>query len=111
MKIKTNTIIKNLEGKDYTTVKGGKEEKLTLGDVLFGSLNNATGIELKVSWALLPLLASDNKEIELSSEQTDALIRSIEQAARLPGEQRYNLVVYGKVLDILNGVVENPKKK
>lgn len=115
MKINTNTKIKNLVGEEFETTKGGKVQKLTLGDVLFGALNNATGIELKISWALLPKLALDNEEITLEDDQKKALIKAIDQTAQLPQGSRYNLVVYGRVLDILNGkveeVVETKKKK
>jgi len=109
MKIKTNTKIKNLIGEDFTTVKNNKETKLTLGDVLFAALNNARGVELKISWALLPKLALDNEEIELDDDQKKALINAVEQSAQMPVDTRFNLVVYGRVLDILNGVDDGPK--
>lgn len=111
MKINTNTKIKNLLGEDFTIIKGGKETKLLLGDILFASLNNATGIELKISWALMPQLALENQEITIDDEQKKALIKALEQSAQLPQSARYNLVVYGRVLDILNGVVEKAPEK
>lgn len=111
MKINTSTKIKNLVGDEFTTIKDGKETKLLLGDVLFGALNNANGVELKISWALLPQLAKDNNEIVLDDSQKQALIKSLEQAAQLPQSVRYNLVVYGRAMDILNGVVDVPKTK
>lgn len=111
MKINTNTKIKNLEGNEFTMIKGGKEEKMTLGDVLFGALNSATGVELKISWSLLPQLAQENKEIILDEPQQKALTKALEQAAELPYTQRYNLVVYGKALDLINGVDDVPTKK
>jgi hypothetical protein len=110
MKINTNTKIKNLIGEDFKTIKDEKEALLTLGDVLFGTLTNASGVELKISWALLPKLALENEEIELNDEQKTALITSVEQAAKLPSDRRYGLVVYGRTLDILNGKVEETKK-
>lgn len=106
MKINTNTKIKNLVGEDFKTVKDKKETFLTLGDVLFGSLSNASGIDLKISWGLLPKLALENEEITLSDEQKKALISAIEQAGKLPADQRFGLIIYGRTLDILNGVVQ-----
>lgn len=111
MKINTNTKIKNLEGKEFTIIKAGKEEKMTLGDVLFAALNSATGIELKISWSLLPDLAQENKEIILDEAKKEALSKALQQAAELPYTQRYNLVVYGRVLDLINGVEDGPKTK
>lgn len=112
MKINTNTKIKNLVGEDFKTIKDGKEATLILGDVLFGALTNASNIELKISWALLPKLALEDEEITLTDEQQKALIASVEQAAKLPSDQRFGLIVYGRTLDILNGVVEKaPEKK
>lgn len=98
-------------GDEFTTIKDGKESKLLLGDVLFGALNNASGIELKISWALMPQLAKDNNEITIDDAQKQALIKAIEQASQLPQSVRYNLVVYGRVLDILNGIDSLPKTK
>lgn len=111
MKINTNTKIKNLVGEDFTTIKDGKEQKLLLGDILFGALNNATGIELKISWALMPKLALENEEITLDDEQKKALIKALEQAAQLPQNLRYNLIVYGRAMDLINGVADVPTKK
>ena len=111
MKINTSTKIKNLIGDEFTTIKDGKETKLLLGDVLFGALNNANGIELKVSWALLPQLAINNNDIVLDENQKQALIKALEQAAQLPQGARYNLIVYGRAMDILNGVNDVPKTK
>lgn len=98
-------------GDEFTTVKDGKEQKLLLGDVLFGALNSASGIELKISWALMPQLAKDNEDIILDDAQKQALIKSIEQASQLPQGTRYSIVVYGRILDILNGVDVAPKTK
>lgn len=111
IKINTNTKIKNLAGDEFTILKNKKEEKLTVGDVLFATLNNARGIELKISWALLPKLALSNEDIELDEEQQKALIKSVEQSAELPQDARFNLVVYGRVLDILNGVSDTKSGK
>lgn len=98
-------------GDEFTTIKDGKETKLLLGDVLFGALNNATGVELKISWALMPQLAKDNNEVTLDDAQKQALIKSLEQAAQLPQGTRYNLIVYGRAMDILNGIYAMPKAK
>lgn len=111
MKINTSTKITNLVGDEFTTVKDGKEQKLLLGDVLFGALNNASGIELKISWALMPQLAKENTDVILDDAQKQALIKAVEQASQLPQNVRYNLVVYGRVLDILSGVELTPNAK
>jgi len=110
MKINTNTKIKNLIGENFTIIKDHKETELLLGDVLFSALSNSTGVELKISWALLPKLAQENEDILLDDQQKNALIRALEQMAQLPQSQRYNLIVYGRCLDILNGKVEETKK-
>lgn len=111
MKINTSTKIKNLVGDEFTTIKDGKEQKLLLGDVLFGALNNATGIELKISWALMPKLAQNDLDITLDEDQKRALIKALEQAAQLPQNLRYNLIVYGRAMDLINGVEDLPKTK
>jgi hypothetical protein len=110
MKINTNTKIKNLVGEEFAIIKDGKESKLLLGDVLFSALSNSTGVELKISWALLPKLALEDEDILLEDQQKNALVRSLEQMAQLPQSQRYNLIVYGRCLDILNNKVEETKK-
>lgn len=105
MKINTNTIITNLEGESYLfPKKNNPKAELTLGDVLFASLNTADEIELQVSWDLLPQLAKKDNEINLTQENINVLIDAVKQAAKRP--QRFNLIAYGKVLDILNSVPE-----
>lgn len=105
MKINTNTIIKNLAGEAYLfPKKSNPKAELTLGDLLFASLNTADEIELQVSWELLPQLAKPNNEIDLTEENKKVLLDAIRQAAKR--SQRFNLVAYGKAMDILNGVEE-----
>ncbi len=107
IKINTNTIIKNLENKPLILSKDGdKETYLTVGDVLFSALGAGEGIELKASWALMPKLALPDNEIKLTDDDVKTLKNVVEQAAKRPVTARYNLIAYGKVMDILEGKVE-----
>jgi hypothetical protein len=102
MKINTNTIIKNLKGEAFQNQKNGKDVDLTVGDVLFAELNSASGVPLKTSWRLLPALAKENNKIELSEEDKNILLKIISESAEKPAGERFNLVIYGRIMEILS---------
>lgn len=102
MKINTNTIINNLKNEPFTVKKDGQEIGLTVGDVLFAELSSATGIPLKTSWKLLPELAKENNEFEITEEEKKTLLKVVQDAAEKPVEGRFNLVIYGRLMELLS---------
>lgn len=101
MKINTNTSLLNLKNEEFTVKKDGKEVCLTVGDVLFAEMSAATGIPLKISWKLLPELAKEHNEFEINEEEKKVLLKVVQAAAEKPVEERFNLVIYGRLLELL----------
>lgn len=101
MKINTNTIINNFKNEPFTIKKDGKDVELTVGDVLFAELSAAAGVPLKTSWKLLPELAKENNEFEISEDEKKTLLKVVENSAQKSAEERFNLIVYGRLLEIL----------
>lgn len=102
MKINTNTIINNLKNEPFTIKKDGTDVSLTVGDVLFAELSAASGVPLKTSWKLLPELAKENNEFEVTEDEKKTLLKVIQDSAEKPAEGRFNLVIYGRLMEILS---------
>lgn len=101
--INTNTKIKNLEETFFKTKKrDGTEVDLTVGDVIVNEINRASGLELKVTWNFMSLFSKDNSEVALNAEQVGVLKKVMEDAAKRPYDDRYNLTIYGRICDYLD---------
>jgi hypothetical protein len=101
IKINTSAQILNLQDLPFMTRSGDKDVPVTVGDVLFTELSAQNDVPLRMSWKLLPQFAKEDTDIEISTDDANILIKMIEKAATRPVDQRLNLVIYGRVLEML----------
>jgi hypothetical protein len=104
--INTNTKIKNLEGSFFKKEnRDGTKADLSVGDVIVNEINRASGLELKITWNLMSLFSKDSTDVVLNPEQVATIKKVLEDAAVRPFDDRYNITIYGRIVDYL----ENPE--
>lgn len=105
MKINTNTILLDVYGKPIQVFSGKELEDLQVGEVLINEINNSN-LSPKILWGILPKLGAGG-EVELSEEHV-ALIKKVLEASmeKEPASRYYKVVVYGRTIDLLNGVAQ-----
>lgn len=102
MKINTDQILLDVYGKELVTSNGKEFVPITLGEVLINELN-VSNASPKLLWGVLPKLGAGG-EVDLNVEQVAIIKKVLEGSMEKDPEKRYyKLVVYGRILDILEG--------